>query len=87
MQQLDKAHDRTRPTQFLAHTFWSKWLELGFPNLRLVRGADHLDADAPDEAHSRRRFGSVIDALHKPSAQLELFAGAPDRGEKKPFRR
>jgi hypothetical protein len=82
MQQLDKAHDRTRPTRFLSHTLWSKWVELGFPEPRLVRGADHLDADAPDEDAFAETFRLVIDQLHKPSAQLELFAGAPDRGEK-----
>jgi hypothetical protein len=64
------AQDRTRPTRYLAHRLWSKWLELGFPVPRLVRGADHLNADAPDEDAFVETIRLLIDAMHtyrKPS--------------------
>jgi hypothetical protein len=71
------AQDRTRPTRFLVHKLWSKWVDLGFPEPRLVRGADYRDADSPDEDAFAETIRLVIDVFREPSAQLELFAVAP----------
>jgi hypothetical protein len=66
------AQDRTRPERYLVHQLWSKWVVLGFPEPRLVRGADALDADAPDEDAFVETVRLVFDTLYRTPKPLGL---------------
>jgi hypothetical protein len=58
------AQDRTRPERLLVHRLWSKWVDLGFPEPRLVRGADGHDADATDEDPFAETVRLVFDSMY-----------------------
>lgn len=65
------AQDRTRPERLLVHELWSKWVDLGFPEPRLVRGADTRDADAPDEDAFAETVRLVFDTLYTDSKVID----------------
>jgi len=65
------AQDRTRPERLLVHQLWSKWVDLGFPEPRLVRGADGRDADATDEDPFAETVRLVFDTLYSDSKLIE----------------
>jgi hypothetical protein len=65
------AQDRTRPERFLVHELWSKWVDLGFPEPRVIRGADVRDADAPDEDIFTETIRLVFDVLYADSKLVD----------------
>lgn len=65
------AQDRTRPERFMVHELWSKWIELGFPEPRLVRGADAHDAAAPDEDPFVETVRFVFDTIYADSKVVD----------------
>jgi hypothetical protein len=58
------AQDRSRAERLLVHQLWSKWMDLGFPEPRLVRGADDRDPDAADEDPFAETVRLVFDTLY-----------------------
>jgi hypothetical protein len=58
------AQDRTRPERLLVHRLWSKWVDLGFPEPRFLRGADNRDADAMDEDPFAETVRLVFDSMY-----------------------
>jgi hypothetical protein len=65
------AQDRTRPERYLIHELWSKWIELGFPEPRLVRGADSREPDAPDEDAFAETVRLIFDMLYSDTKFIE----------------
>ncbi len=65
------AQDRTRPERLLVHELWSKWVDLGFPEPRLVRGADARDASAPDEDAFAETVRLIFDTLYTDSKLID----------------
>jgi hypothetical protein len=65
------AQDRTRPERYLIHELWSKWIELGFPHPRLVRGADSREPDAPDEDAFAEAVRLIFDILYSDTKFIE----------------
>lgn len=63
--------DRTRPERLLVHELWSKWVELGLPEPRLVRGADAHDAAAPDEDPFVETVRLVFDTMYTDSKVVD----------------
>jgi hypothetical protein len=58
------AQDGTRPERLLVHRLWSKWVDLGFPEPKLLRGADERDADATDEHPFAETVRLVFDSMY-----------------------
>jgi hypothetical protein len=65
------AQDRTRPERYLIHELWSKWIELGFPQPRIVRGADTREPDAPDEDAFAEAVRLIFDMLYSDTKFIE----------------
>jgi hypothetical protein len=65
------AQDRTRPERYLIHELWSRWLDLGFPQPRLVRGADSREPDAPDEDAFAEAVRLIFDVLYRDTKFIE----------------
>jgi hypothetical protein len=69
------AQDRTRPERYLIHELWSKWMALGFPEPRLVRGADSREVDAPDEDAFAETVWLVFDTIYADTKRIDGLDG------------